>query len=163
VALFRDVARTPLDVTADASWRVTGVTDAHISPIGTVDAPNAGDATIEARFQTRGARVSVRLVPGQPGRILATLRGTVFVETLSGLRPLPHARVALVRGPSAGLSTMAGDDGSYEVSGVVPGEVTIRFSRTGFESRETSAEMISGENHLSVFMERIPPTAMAAL
>jgi hypothetical protein len=163
LALFRDVARTPRDVTAESSWRVSGVADAHISPTGTVDAPNAGDVTIEGRFQMREARVSVRLVPGRPGRVLATLRGTVYAETSSGLCPLAHARVELVRGPSAGISTTAGDDGTYEFTAVVPGQVTIRVSGIGFDSRETSAEMTSGENHLSVFVERIRPTAIAAL
>jgi hypothetical protein len=163
VALFRDVARMPRDVTAEASWRVTGVTDAHISPIGIVDTPNAGDVTIEARFQTRRASVSVRLVPGQSGQILATLRGTVYVETLSGLCPLAHARVELVRGPSAGISTAAGDDGTYEFTALLPGEVTIRVSGIGFDSSDTSTEVIPGENQVSVFMKRMTLTTMVSL
>jgi hypothetical protein len=163
LALFGDVTRPPRDVTAEASWRVSGVAGAHISPLGIVDAPNAGDVTIETRFETRRARVSVRLVPGQPGQLLATLRGTVYIDTLSGLCPLAHARVALVGGPSAGISTTADDDGTFEFTGVVPGEVTVRASGTGFESGKSSTEVMPGENHLSVFMKRLIRTAELTL
>jgi hypothetical protein len=149
-ALSRDVRRSPRDVTSEALWICSGVSGAHISSSGTVDAPTNGDVVIEARFLSRQARVAVRLIRDRPGQLLATVRGSVYVETPDGLGSVARARVAVVDGPSAGMWTSTRDDGRFELVGVVPGEATIRVTKTGYESEDVSTTIGRGESHVNV-------------
>ena len=130
LALSRDVSRVPLDVTSNASWRLSGTAGAQISADGVIDAPADGDVEIDAQYASRRAQVHVRLARDRPGQVLATVRGQVYTETGGTLRPVAHVRVEVVGGPSAGLSTMTSEDGGYEFVGVVPGDVVVRAARS---------------------------------
>ena len=159
LALFRDVSRSPRDITAEALWQLSGVAGVQISPVGAVDAPTDGDVTIEAHFRGLRARAHARLVRNHAGQLLARVHGRVYVETTGGLRAVPRARVEVVRGQNAGVSTMTRDDGGYELAGLVPGEVTIHAVMLGYAAVELSGAVEVGENCLNVLIDPLPPLA----
>jgi hypothetical protein len=157
LALFQDVKRSPRDVTAEATWRISGPAGAQVLPDGSVETRADGDGAIVAEFAGRYIQIPVRLVRDRPGLILATLRGTVYTETRSGLQPVAHARVEVVSGQTKGPCTTTRSDGSYELMGVVPGDVTIRATRLGFTIGEAAARIVVGDNRLSPVIELLPP------
>jgi hypothetical protein len=118
---------------------------------------------IVCEFGGRKARTHVRLVRNESGQLLAAVRGRVYVETTAGLQTIARARVEVFDGHSATVSTMTHDDGTYELTGLVPGEVTIRVARIGYASVERSSVVDVGENRLSVVIERLPPTRLTTL
>jgi hypothetical protein len=157
LALSRDVSRPALDVTARASWRVTGKAGAGISIDGAIDAPADGDVEIDGQFGGRHVGARARLTPGRPGQMLATVRGHVYAETQGILRPVAYARVEVVKGPCAGLSTTTRDDGSYEFVGLVTSMIAIRAVKIGHTAGEHSIQLYPGENRLSLLIEALPP------
>src|SRR5215471_15972951 len=46
LALFRDVARSPRDVTKGAVWHISGIAGVNVSVDGTVESQDSGDAMI---------------------------------------------------------------------------------------------------------------------
>ena len=163
LALFQDVSRPSRDVTADAVWHLSGVSGAHISPTGAVDAPIDGDVMIASEFGGRKARAHVRLVRNESGQLLAAVRGRVYVETTAGLQTIAGARVEVFDGHRATVATMTREDGTYELTGLVPGSVTIRVARIGYASAERSSVVVVGENWLSVVIDRLPPIRLTTL
>lgn len=164
LALSRDVSHLPLDVTPKASWRLSGIVGAQISPDGVIDAPADGDVEIDAQYASHRVQAQIRLARDRPGQVLATVRGQVYAETGGILRPMAHVRVEVVDGPSAGLSTMTIEDGSYEFVGVVPGDVVVRTAKIGYRAGEGSTHLHPGDNRLSVLIEALlPPTAASTL
>jgi carboxypeptidase family protein len=156
LALSRDASRPARDVTAKASWCVSGIVGARISDDGTVDAPASGDVEITAQFEGRCVEARIGLVRDRPGRMLATVRGHVYAETHGILRPIADARVEVVGGPSAGLATTTCDDGSFELAGVVPGKIDIRAAKIGYDAGESSTQLHPGDNRLSVLIDALP-------
>ena len=61
-----------------------------------------------------------------------SLRGFV---TDTAYRPLAGARIEVVDGPSAGISTIAGGDGQFVLSGIFNASTRFRASKEGHESR----------------------------
>jgi hypothetical protein len=156
LALFRDVRRAPRDVTPKASWRVSGIVGAQISEDGMIDAPANGDLRINAQYASHHVQAQVRLARDRPGLMLTTVRGKVYAERDGTLRPVAHARVEVVGGPSAGLSTTTLEDGSYEFQGVVPVDIVVRATKSGYTAVEGSAYLHLGDNHLNLLIEIVP-------
>ena len=67
-----------------------------------------------------------------PRDLPLSLRGFV---TDTAYRPLAGARVEVVDGPSAGVSTIAGDDGQFLLSGTFNAATQFRASKEGHETR----------------------------
>jgi hypothetical protein len=158
LALSRDVSQAPRDVTPKASWRVSGIAGTQVSADGTIDAPADGDLTIHAQYASHRVQAQVRLARDRPGQMLAAVRGRVYAERDGTLRPVPSARVEVVGGPSAGLSTTTREDGSYELGGVVPVDVVVRATKVGYTPAEGSTELHSGDNRLNLLIEIVPQT-----
>jgi hypothetical protein len=163
LALSRDVSLSPRDVTAEASWRLSGIAGAHMSVDGVIDAPADGDVEIETQYASRRVRARVRLARDHPGQMLAGVRGQVYAEEDRTLRPIAHARVEVVGGPSAGLATTTLEDGSYEFAGVVTGNIVIRATKIGYTVAEVSTRLDPGDNRVSLLIEVVPPTTTSAL
>jgi hypothetical protein len=163
LALSRDVSLSPRDVTAEASWRLSGIAGAHISVDGVIDAPLDGDVEIDTQYASRSARARVRLARDHPGQMLAAVRGQVYAEGDRALYPIAHARVEVVGGPSAGLATTTLEDGSYEFAGVVVGNIVIRATKIGYTMAEVSTRLDPGDNRLSLLIEEAPPTTTSSL
>lgn len=155
LALFRDVSRPPRDVTTEASWRLSGVLGARISPTGVIDGTEGGDVEIHAEYQSHHVRARARLTRDGPGQMLAALRGRVYAETSGDIRPVADARVEVIGGASAGISTTTLGDGSYELIGLVPGDVVVRASRVGYASADGSCQIHPGDNRLSLVISPV--------
>jgi len=163
LALSRDVSRAPRDVTADASWHLSGVVGAQISADGGITVPADGDIELDAHYQSYRMQAWARLTRDGPGHMLAALRGRVYVERDGTLRPVAVARVEVVSGPSAGLVVTTADDGSYELVGLMPGDVVIRATKIGCTTAEGSTQIFPGVNRLSLLIEPVPPTRTSML
>jgi hypothetical protein len=163
-ALFRDVSQSPQDVTDVASWQLIGdAAGARISPGGVIDATEDGNVEIDARYLSHRAHAVVRVAPGRPGQVLAILRGRVYVEVARVLRPVAYVRIEITSGPSIGRWTTTEGDGSYELRGVVPGDLMIRATKAGYTAAHQSARIEPGENVCSVLIDAVPLEAGPAL
>jgi hypothetical protein len=163
LALFRDVSRAPRDVTAEASWRLSGAEGARISPLGLIDAREDGDVDIAACYQSHGVHARVRLRRDHPGQMLATLRGRVYVEVGQELRPVALVRIEILSGPATGTCTMTSGDGSYELAGLIPGDFVIRATKIGYTGADALAAVHPGDNRLSLLIQSMSATAVSAL
>jgi hypothetical protein len=162
LALLRDGTGPPRDVTARASWHVGGAAEIHLSTVGAMHATGNGDVAIDTNYQSKTARVMVRLTPGHPAQLLATVRGAVYVSDGGRLSPLANARVEVIGGPSVGKQTTTGGDGTYELPGVVPGDILIRATRNGFVPAVLSARVQPGDNRISLVVAAEPPIKVLA-
>jgi hypothetical protein len=162
LALLRGGTGPPRDVTARASWHVAGTAEIHLSPVGVMHATGIGDVAIATDYQSKTARVMVRLTPGHPAELLATVRGTVYVSDGGRLRPLPNARVEVVGGPSLGKQTATGGDGSYELPALVPGDIVIRATKNGFVPAVLPSRIQPGDNRISLVVAAEPPIKVLA-
>jgi Carboxypeptidase regulatory-like domain len=162
LALLRDATGPPRDVTTRASWHVGGAAEIHLSRLGVIHATGNGDVAIDTDYQSKTARVMVRLTPGHPAQLLATVRGAVYVSDRGRLTPLVNARVEVVGGPGAGNQTTTGGDGTYELPAVVPGDIVIRATRNGFEPAVLSAQIQPGDNRISLVVTAEPAIKVLA-
>jgi hypothetical protein len=164
LAVSREVAEPPRDVTAWASWHVVGGgADMHLSPAGVMQAIGNGDVVIETDYASKRARVAVRLTPSQPAQILATLRGAVYVYDRGQLRPVADAHVEVARGPSLGEHATTRADGTYELPAILPGNIAIRVTKLGFTPTYLSTQIQPGDNRVSPVIAIEPPTRDSAL
>jgi hypothetical protein len=163
LALSHDVSRMPRDVTSDASWWLSEGAGARISPGGIIDATAGGDVEVEAQYRSHRVHAQMRLRSDGPGQILAALRGRIYVGINGTLRPVAYARVEVIGGPSAGLSTKTLGDGSYELLGIVPGDVVIRATAPGYSGVDGSTQVFAGDNRFSLLIQLVRLTVGTAL
>jgi iron complex outermembrane receptor protein len=78
-------------------------------------------------------------VAGAHAQGAATLTGTV---TDTDGEPLPGANVVLV---GTSIGTAVGQDGSYELTGIDPGEYTVRVTFVGYQRIEETIQVSAGE------------------
>jgi Carboxypeptidase regulatory-like domain len=149
LALSRNGTLPPRDVTSLASWHMGGSAQMHLSSVG-MQVNGDGDTIIETNYQSKTARIWIRLTPNRPGQLLATVRGGVYASDRGRLNPLANARVEVVSGPSVGKQTTTRDDGSYELPAVVPGEIVIRAAKIGFVPTDLTAQIWPGDNRISL-------------
>jgi TonB-linked SusC/RagA family outer membrane protein len=91
------------------------------------------------RFMSRAVAltfVAVSSVQAQRG----TIRGRVTEE--GNDRPIPHTQVGVV-GSTAGSVTDG--DGRYQITSVIPGEVTVRVVRIGFAGQSKTITVTAGQ------------------
>jgi hypothetical protein len=162
LALLRDAAGPPRDVTTRASWHIGGAAEIHLSRLGVMHATGNGDVAIDTDYQSKTARVMVRMTPDHPAQLLATVRGAVYVSDRGRLTPLANALVEVVGGPSPGKQATTGDDGAYELPAVVPGDIVIRATRNGFEPAVLSARIRPGDNRISLVVTAEPTIKVLA-
>jgi hypothetical protein len=163
LALSREAAEPPRDVTGWASWYVGGGAEMYLSPAGVMQAIGEGDVAIETVYASKRAHVTVRLTPGQPALILATLRGAVYVYDRGRLRPVADARVEVASGPSLGKQTTTGADGTYELPALPAGSIAIRVTKLGFTPADLSTQIQPGDNRISPVIAIEPPARDSAL
>jgi hypothetical protein len=149
LALSRNGTLAPRDVTTSASWHMAGSAQMHLSSVG-MQATGDGEVVIDANYQSKTARIWIRLTPNHPAQLLATIGGAVYVSDSGRLSPLANARVEVVSGPSVGKRTTTSDDGSYELPAVVPGEIVIRATKMGFVPADLTVQIWPGDNRISV-------------
>jgi hypothetical protein len=152
LALSRDVAQRPRDVTPDAAWHLSALSGVHISPTGIIQSTADGDVDVEAAYQSQQAHQMVRLAKHGSGRILIIVRGRAFVLEEERMSPLAGVRIEVISGSDSGRSVTTGADGAYELAGVVPGRLAILATKAGYEPTELSAEVGPRDGRVSVLM-----------
>jgi hypothetical protein len=162
LALSRDVARPPRDVTGWASWHVTGAAKLYLAQPGVMRATGDGEVVIDTRYRSRTARVMVRLAPEHSAQLLATVRGAVYGHDRGRLRPMASARVEVVDGPNLGKQTTTHDDGTYELPALVPGDIVIRATKIPYVPTDLPARIGPGDNRISVALETRSPADTVA-
>jgi hypothetical protein len=156
LALSRDVSQPPRDVTGEASWQLSGISGAHVSAVGIIEAAHEGDVEIHADYQSQTANRMVRLARSGPGQVLAILRGRAFAEADGSLRPVAVVRVEVISGPDAGKSATTDRDGGYELAGLVPGAIELRAAKAGYESTGLAVSIEPGDGYANVLMRADP-------
>jgi hypothetical protein len=163
LALLRNGTGPPLDVTGRAWWHVSGTAEVHLSPVGVMRATGDGDVVIDTDYQSKTARVMVRLTPDHPAQLLAAVRGSVYVSGHGRLIPLENTHVEIVSGPGLGEQTTTRADGTFELPAVVPGGIVIRATKSGFVPSDLPAEIRPGDNRISLVIAPEPPFKVLAL
>ena len=163
LALFRTGTLPARDVTGWASWRAAGIAEMHLTPVGALQLSGRGDVVIDTRYQSSTARALVRLTPDQPAQLLATLRGAVYVSERGRLTPMANARVEVVSGSNVGPQTTTHDDGTYELTPVVPGHLVIHATKRGFVGTDLPVHIQPGDNRASVVLFVEPRTEARTL
>src|ERR1700676_1059062 len=135
------------------------------------DTPVAAGCHARDRQRRRGYRHGLpvqdrardgRKAPESSAQLLATVRGAVYVSDRGRLTPLANALVEVVGGPSLGKRTTTGADGTYELPAVVPGDIVIRATRSGFEPAVLSARIQPGDNRISMVVTAEPTIKVLA-
>jgi hypothetical protein len=164
LALSHEATDLPRNVTAWASWHAGGSVDLHLLQAeDVVLATGDGDVAIETDYASRRARVVVRLTPNQPGQMLATLRGSIYAYDKGRLEPVAAARVEVVGGGTPWNQTVSATDGTFGFPALVPGDVEIRVTKSGFLPAELTTPIRPGDNRASPVMSIEPPTGNSAL
>jgi hypothetical protein len=132
IATFDD--GTTGDVTSQAAWTSTNVSVLTASAGGSVRGTSRGEATLSGTYANRSTHVYVFVL--EDGTYRVTGRVT---ESGGGL---PDARVEVVAGTGAGLSTTTTSNGSYALYGLA-GQVQIQANLDGFD-RERRTIVVDG-------------------
>lgn len=120
---------TTLDVTSTANWRSPNTTAVSISTSGVITGLNLGESYISASSGGRSSTKEVIVVPTGTYRLVG-LVGEADLQTVG----VVNARVEVIA-PTAGPLATSGLDGRFRLYGVPPGNVQIRLSRDGYETR----------------------------
>ena len=114
-----------LDVTGQAQWSVSGTKILEVSATGLAKGIGAGEAFINARYQSRSASKSVLVLPAGTYR----LKGRVTDDGVG----LDGVTMTVIGGTGEGLVTVTGFDGSYVLYGV-GGHVRLQAKRAGYSN-----------------------------
>jgi hypothetical protein len=69
---------------------------------------------------------------------------------------VPSATVQVVGGPNAGRTALTDESGFYSLPSLLQGNVTVRVTRSGYESTETTA-VLSADRLLDLLITALPP------
>lgn len=71
-----------------------------------------------------------------PGVILAEATGTISGRVIDAYchEPIPFAAVGLIKDGEIVSRTFTSDEGKYEIGDITPGEYSVEFSMTGYET-----------------------------
>lgn len=120
------------NVTAEAEWTSSHGGVLQVSSPGIVSAVAAGEAVINARYQSRSASAPVMVLPAGTFR----LNGRI---TDVG-RPVGGVTVEVIEGTGQGLRAVTRGDGSYAIYGVA-GLVKLHAKKEGFANNIEQVEV----------------------
>jgi hypothetical protein len=135
IALYSDFTRR--DVTADAEWSSPSGSLVSFDAPGVVRGRVAGAGSIVGRFQGRQTALSILVLPAGTFRVTGKV-----VEAQSGAVEVRNARVTVVTGTGAGLTTVTGFSGEYALYGVA-GAVRLEISREGYHTETRTFDVVS--------------------
>jgi hypothetical protein len=148
-----------MDVTASAEWQVRPSAVARVVWPGAVDPLNDGDAEISAYYDSKEAKVSVRLSPTHEAQLLGSVHGTVVGRGPDGFYPAVSVQVQVVAGENAGRSATTLEDGSFTLERLLPGDDEICVSGEGYLTTTVPVHLWAGESHVNVLVTQRPPIA----
>lgn len=144
-------------VTATATWTTSNQAVATISASGLLTLVAAGECDITASYTQASSNTTVKAtVPVTAAARVAqsfTLFG-VATDSVSG-RAVVRADVRVVGGVNASRATTTDDNGYFSIP-LVAETVTLRFSKDGYETLETSVPL-TADLRRDVQMKPLPP------
>jgi hypothetical protein len=140
------------NVTKGTIWDVADRSIAQFGLPGLLTSKQLGETTVSARFGQKSQSAHVHVVPAGTYILTGTVREPGFV--VSG------ATVAILDGPSAGLSRTTAPDGSYKFYGVA-GVVTIRAQKTGYVDQTQQVSVTQDQVLDFTLMPTQPPVGIA--
>jgi hypothetical protein len=139
------------NVTKGTIWDVADHSVAQFGLPGLLTSKQPGETTVSARFGQQSQSAHVLVLPAGTHILNGTVREPGFV--VSG------ATVAILDGPSAGLSRMTASDGSYKFYGVA-GVVTIRAQKTGYVDQTQQVSVTQDQVLDFTLMPTQPPVGI---
>jgi hypothetical protein len=139
------------DVTTRVTWSTSSAATAAVSG-SELMLVGAGESEIRASLEQVSASFRVSVVPRPPDT--STLSGHVR-DAASG-KGVPSAMVLVIGGANAGRNALTDDSGFYSLPSLVQGSVTIRVTRSGYGSTETTA-VLSADRLLDLSITALPP------
>src|SRR5262245_54861733 len=130
---------TTSTVTAQATWSSSNTAVATVSSSAIVTGVGAGEADITATYQ--GVVGRSHLTIAQPEASTYTITGTVTDETSGGV--LPNINVQAADSRQTSTSTVTDSSGSYSISGLAAGPVTIVASALSYQTTQLTASISS--------------------
>jgi hypothetical protein len=112
----------------------------------------AGESEIRASLEQVSASFRVSVVPRPPDT--STLSG--HVSDGASRKGVPSAMVQVIGGPNAGRNALTDDSGFYSLPSLVRGSVTIRVTRSGYESAEATTAL-AADRLLDLLITALPP------
>jgi hypothetical protein len=101
-----------------------------------------------------------RPAPSPPPAVTYSVSGTIAGMLENA--PLEGARVEIPGGPNTGKSAISDANGFYRLSGLTPGQMTIRASKTGYSSRDRELTL-STDLPVDLLMDRQRFTLMGTV
>jgi hypothetical protein len=160
VALMSDVSRPVRTVTAEATWQLSPPNLARLVAPGTIRGAGEGDVDIDVSYQSKHAHVAARFSGDAPPVLLGMIHGRVFAPTERGLQPLAGVQLAVVDGANAGRLTSTGVDGGYELTHLVPEDLSLQATKLGYFPANTSAHLWAGDGTVSLTMRPLRRTTL---
>jgi hypothetical protein len=143
------------DVTLRSTWSSSNTAIATVGPSGIVTALSDGSVTITAKYDNLSGTAKTVVSP-------LVVYSVIGYVSEAGFGLLGGARVQVLDGPSAGLSTTSGADGSYTLSGVRAGtKFTLQTSLDGFLT-DQRAMTLTRDAAQNVALYRTPPSGSTA-
>jgi len=141
---------TTQSVTTQATWSSSNTAIATVSSSGIVTSVGAGDADVTATYQGVAGRLHLDIArPEAPAHMIT---GTVTDETSGGV--LPNINVKATDSVQHSQSTVTDSSGSYSVSGMAAGPVTIVASAISYQTTQLTASL-SANTRVDIVLKRV--------
>lgn len=140
---------TTPSVTTQATWSSSNTAVATVSSSAIVTGVAAGEADLTATYQGVAGRSHVTIA--KPEASTYTIAGTVTDGTSGGV--LPNVNVRATDSEQNSTSTVTGSSGTYSISGLAAGPVTIVASGISYQTRQLTVS-ISSNTRLDIVLQR---------
>jgi hypothetical protein len=140
---------TTSSVSAQATWSSSNTAIAIVSSSAIVTGVAAGEVDITATYQ--GVTGRSHLTIAKPEASTYTIMGTVTDETSGGV--LPNINVQATDSRQNSTSTVTDSSGSYSISVLAAGRVTIVASAISYQTTQLTAS-ISANTRLDIVLKR---------
>jgi hypothetical protein len=147
VATFAD--GTTQNVTALATWTSSGDNVAAVSVAGLVTGIGSGSVDISATYQNVTGVSHLTVV-----RAVFTISGVVYDGTSHGI--LPNVHVSTLDSVDVSNSVLTDGRGSYTITGVASGKVTITTSATSYGTT-TTLTTVTSDARVDITLPRAAP------
>src|SRR5262249_22152646 len=139
-------------VTSQAAWQSSSPAVATVSSAGLVTAVSAGVADITATYQNVSGSARINIV--RPAPVVFEVAGEVRDATSGGV--LPNIVVQVVDGENAGKSARTAANGTYSLSALTPGSMTVNASGADYVTTSQSI-VVNGNIRVDFVLPRAAP------
>ena len=147
VARFSD--GTNQTVTSQAGWQSSNLLVATVNSSGTVTAVGAGEVDVQATFEGMAGSAHLRIEAPRT----YTISGSITDESTGGV--LPGIVVRIDGGANSGQATRSLADGTYSLSGLSAGSISLVASANSYVT-VTKSVTVDADLHVDFVMPRPP-------